>query len=177
VVRNSLASAVLQHHDRARCFPSAWSTRNRQDVPSVDHAIVLDRSGSMTAIPCRARPRFPCRPGRGLRMNVLPAERLFGVIAVEVRCPTVVPLAQARDKGRSRKRSCREAGGGGSTSTTSSGRRPAPSSAHPRTEFKHVILFSRRGDAEEKSAGERGDGARTGSSRPRQRMLSSKITT
>lgn len=160
-------------------LPVRMEHQDRQDVPSVALLIVLDRSGSMTAVVQGQTKISLADQGAVFAMNVLQPRDYFGVIAVDVRCHTVVPLAQHGNKeSLAPKIMAVNAGGGGIYIYTSLVEAFAQLRDIP-ARIKHVILFSDAADAEEKAAGEMGDGAPgSGSALDlASAMLSSKITT
>jgi hypothetical protein len=117
--------------------------------------------------------------GAVFALNVLQPKDYFGVLAVDVRTHTVAPLAQHGAKEPiAQKIMSVTAGGGGIYIYTSLVEAFAQLRDIP-ARIKHVILFSDAADAEEKNAGEMGDGAQgSGSSLDlASAMLSSKITT
>ncbi len=152
---------------------------DRQDVPSVALLVVLDRSGSMTAMVQGQTKMSLANQGALFALNVLQPKDYFGVLAVDVRAHTVAALQQHPSKGPvEQKILAVTAGGGGIYIYTSLAEsfqllRDIPA------RIKHVILFSDAADAEEKSAGEMGDGTRgtVSSLDLAAAMLSAKITT
>ncbi len=160
-------------------LPVRMEHQDRQDVPSVALLIVLDRSGSMTALVQGQTKMSLANQGAVFALNVLQPRDYFGVLAVDVRSHTVAPLAQHGNKEPiAQKIMTVTAGGGGIYVYTSLAEAFAQLRDVP-ARIKHVILFSDAADAEEKNAGEMGDGsAGSGSSLDlASAMLSSKITT
>lgn len=160
-------------------LPVRMEHQDRQDVPSVALLIVLDRSGSMTALVQGQTKMSLANQGAVFALNVLQPRDYFGVLAVDVRSHTIAPLAQHGNKDPiAQKIMTITAGGGGIYIYTSLAEAFAQLRDIP-ARIKHVILFSDAADAEEKNAGEMGDGAAgTGSSLDlASAMLSSKITT
>lgn len=160
-------------------LPVRMEHQDRQDVPSVALLIVLDRSGSMTALVQGQTKMSLANQGAVFALNVLQPRDYFGVLAVDVRTHAVAPLAQHGNKDPiAQKIMSVTAGGGGIYIYTSLAEAFAQLRDIP-ARIKHVILFSDAADAEEKNAGEMGDGAGgSGSSLDlASAMLSSKITT
>ena len=160
-------------------LPVRMEHADRLDTPSVALLVVLDRSGSMTAQVAGQTKISLANQGAVLAMNVLQPRDFFGVTAVDTRPHVVAPLAQVAAKsGIEQKILSITAGGGGIYIYTSlvdafQQLRDVPA------RIKHVILFSDAADAEEKGAGEMGDGARgVGTSFDlAAAMLAAKITT
>jgi hypothetical protein len=141
--------------------------------------IVLDRSGSMTAQVQGQTKMSLANQCAVLALNVLQPKDYFGVLAVDVRSHTVVPLAQHATKNAEEQKILSiTAGGGGIYIYTSLVEAFAQIRDVP-ARIKHIILFSDTADAEEKVAGEMGDGTRGGGSSLdlASAMLASKITT
>ncbi|MEQ1861822.1 MAG: VWA domain-containing protein [Chthoniobacteraceae bacterium] len=160
-------------------LPVQMEHQDRQDVPSVALLIVLDRSGSMSALVQGQTKMSLANQGAVFALNVLQPRDYFGVLAVDVRAHTVAPLAQHGNKDPiAQKIMSVTAGGGGIYIYTSMVEAFAQLRDMP-ARIKHLILFSDAADAEEKSAGEMGDGAPgSGTSLDlASAMLSSKITT
>ena len=160
-------------------LPVRMEHEDRLDTPSVALLVVLDRSGSMTAQVQGQTKMSLANQGAVLALNVLQPKDYFGVLAVDVRSHTVVPLAQHATKGgEEQKILAVTAGGGGIYIYTSLVEAFGQIRDIP-ARIKHIILFSDAADAEEKSGGEMGDGARGGGSSLdlASAMLASKITT
>ncbi len=160
-------------------LPVRMEHEDRQDLPSVALLIVLDRSGSMAAQVQGQTKMSLADQGAVFALNVLQPKDYFGVLAVDVRAHVVAPLAQHGSKEPiAQKIMTVTAGGGGIYIYTSLVEAFAQLRDIP-ARIKHVILFSDAADAEEKSAGEMGDGAKGGGSSLdlASAMLSSKITT
>jgi Ca-activated chloride channel homolog len=148
-------------------------------LPSVALLIVLDRSGSMTALVQGQTKMSLANQGAVFALNVLQPKDYFGVLAVDVRAHTVAPLAQHGSKEPvAQKIMTVTAGGGGIYIYTSLVEAFAQIRDVP-ARIKHVIVFSDAADAEEKSGGEMGDGAKGGGSSLdlASAMLSAKVTT
>lgn len=160
-------------------LPVRMEHEDRQDLPSVALLIVLDRSGSMTALVQGQTKMSLANQGAVFALNVLQPKDYFGVLAVDVRSHTVAPLAQHGAKEPvAQKIMTVTAGGGGIYIYTSlvdafGQLRDVPA------RIKHVILFSDAADAEEKNGGEMSDGTPGGGSSLdlASAMLSAKITT
>ncbi len=160
-------------------LPVRMEHEDRLDTPSVALLVVLDRSGSMTAQVQGQTKMSLANQGAVLALNVLQPKDFFGVLAVDVRSHTVVPLAQhAAKSSEEQKILSVTAGGGGIYIFTSLVEAFGQIRDIP-ARIKHIILFSDAADAEEKSGGEMGDGARGGGSSLdlASAMLASKITT
>jgi uncharacterized membrane protein len=160
-------------------LPVRMEHEDRQDLPSVALEIVLDRSGSMTALVQGQTKMSLANQGAVFALNVLQPKDYFGVLAVDVRAHTVAPLAQHGSKEPvAQKIMTVTAGGGGIYVYTSLVEAFAQIRDVP-ARIKHVIVFSDAADAEEKSAGEMGDGAKGGGSALdlASAMLSAKVTT
>jgi uncharacterized membrane protein len=160
-------------------LPVRMEHEDRQDLPSVALLIVLDRSGSMTALVQGQTKMSLANQGAVFALNVLQPKDYFGVLAVDVRAHTVAPLAQHGAKEPvAQKIMTVTAGGGGIYIYTSLVEAFAQIRDVP-ARIKHVIVFSDAADAEEKSGGEMGDGAKSGGSALdlASAMLSAKVTT
>ncbi len=160
-------------------LPIRMEHEDRLDTPSVALLVVLDRSGSMTAQVQGQTKMSLANQGAVLALNVLQPKDYFGVLAVDVRSHTVVPLAQHATKSSEEQKILTiTAGGGGIYIYTSLVEAFGQIRDIP-ARIKHIILFSDAADAEEKNGGEMGDGARGGGSSLdlASAMLASKITT
>jgi uncharacterized membrane protein len=141
-------------------LPVRMEHEDRLDTPSVALLVVLDRSGSMTATVGGVTKISLADQGAVLAMNVLQPRDYFGVTAVDTRPHVVMPLQQVAAKGNIEQKILSiNAGGGGIYIYTSlvdafQQLRDVPA------RIKHLILFSDAADAEEKNAGEMGDGAK-----------------
>jgi uncharacterized membrane protein len=160
-------------------LPVRMEHEDRRDIPSLALLVVLDRSGSMSAIAQGQTKISLANQGAVMAFKVLQPKDFFGVLAVDVRSHVVAPLQQHLAKGPVEQKILSvTAGGGGIYIYTSLAEcfqllRDTPA------RIKHVILFSDAADAEEKTAGEMSDGTRTGGSALdlASAMLSAKITT
>ncbi|MDQ3624571.1 MAG: VWA domain-containing protein, partial [Verrucomicrobiota bacterium] len=160
-------------------LPVRMEHEDRQETPGVALLVVLDRSGSMTAQVQGQTKMSLANQGAVLALNVLQPKDYFGVTAVDTRVHVVAPLAQHGTKGPIEQKIMNITAGGGGiyiyTSLADSFERLRDLPAR----IKHVILFSDSADAEEKTGGEMGDGARAGGSSLdlASAMLAAKITT
>ena len=160
-------------------LPVRMEHEDRRDIPSLALLVVLDRSGSMSAIAQGQTKISLANQGAVMAFKVLQPKDFFGVLAVDVRSHVVAPLQQHLAKGPVEQKILSvTAGGGGIYIYTSLAEcfqllRDTPA------KIKHVILFSDAADAEEKAAGEMSDGTRTGGSALdlASAMFSAKITT
>ncbi len=160
-------------------LPVRMEHDDRQDTPTVAMLVVLDRSGSMTAMAAGQTKISLADQGAVFAMNALQPKDYFGVVAVDTRPHTVLPLQQITAKGAAEQKILSiNAGGGGIYIYTSlveafQQLRDIPA------RVKHLLLFSDAADAEEKAAGEMGDGARGGGNALdlAAAMLAAKITT
>ena len=160
-------------------LPVRMEHEDRQDVPSVAVLVILDRSGSMTAMVAGQTKISLADQGAVFAMNALQPKDYFGVTAVDVRPHVIVPLQQLTSKAAAEQKILSiNAGGGGIYIYTS-----LAEAFHQLREIparvKHLILFSDAADAEEKSAGEMSDGAKNGGNSfdLAAAMLAAKITT
>lgn len=133
---------------------------DRQETPTVALLVVLDRSGSMTATVGGQTKISLADQGATLALNVLGPRDVFGLTAVDTVVHSVVPLARVGEMARGavgERIGAINAGGGGIyvyTSLVDAFRVLREANA----KIKHCILFSDAADAEEKAAGEMGDG-------------------
>lgn len=160
-------------------LPVRMEHEDRQDTPSVALLVVLDRSGSMTAQVQGQTKMSLANQGAVFAMNALQPKDFFGVLAVDTRAHTVAPLAQLSAKGTAEQKIMSVTAGGGGIYIYTSLAEAFQSLRDVQARIKHVILFSDAADAEEKIAGEMGDGTRAGGSSLdlASAMLSAKITT
>jgi len=160
-------------------LPVRMEHEDRQDVPSVAVLVILDRSGSMTATVAGQTKISLADQGAVFAMNALQAKDYFGVTAVDTRPHVIVPLQQLSAKAAAEQKILSiNAGGGGIYIYTSLAEAFQQLREIP-ARVKHLILFSDAADAEEKTAGEMGDGSPgTGHSFDlAAAMLAAKITT
>lgn len=160
-------------------LPVRMEHDDRQDTPTVAMLVILDRSGSMTAMVAGQTKMSLADQGAVFAMNALQPKDYFGVTAVDTRPHVVVPLSQITTKGAAEQKILSiTAGGGGIYIYTSLGE-AFQQLRDVQARVKHLLLFSDAADAEEKVAGEMGDSARTGGSSfdLASAMLAAKITT
>jgi len=141
-------------------LPVRMEHDHRQDLPSVALLIVLDRSGSMSAMVQGQTKMALANQGAALALNVLQPRDYFGVLAVDIRCHTVAPLQQHSSKAPVEQKILSVTAGGGGIYIYTSLAEAFQLLRDVPARIKHVILFSDAADAEEKAAGEMGDGAR-----------------
>jgi uncharacterized membrane protein len=160
-------------------LPVRMEHEDRLDTPSVALLVVLDRSGSMTAMVQGQTKMSLANQGAVLALKVLQPKDYFGVLAVDVRSHTVVPLAQHATKSAEEQKILTVTAGGGGIYIYTSLVDAFGQIRDIPARIKHIILFSDAADAEEKNGGEMGDGARGGGSSLdlASAMLASKITT
>lgn len=160
-------------------LPVRMEHQDRQDTPSVALLVILDRSGSMTAQVQGQTKMSLANQGAVFAMNALQPKDYFGVMAVDTRAHTVTPLAQLSGKSAAEQKIMSITAGGGGIYVYTSLAEAFQVLRDVQARIKHVILFSDAADAEEKIAGEMGDGARSGGSSLdlASAMLSAKITT
>ena len=141
-------------------LPVRMEHSDREELPTVALLVVLDRSGSMSALVAGQTKMSLANQGAALALNVLGPRDYFGVLAVDTRAHVVAALARHGAKEPvAQKILSITAGGGGIyiyTSLAESFQALRDTSAR----IKHVILFSDAADAEEKNAGEQQDGAK-----------------
>lgn len=160
-------------------LPVRMEHEDRQDTPVVALLVVLDRSGSMTAIVQGQTKMSLANQGAVFAMQALQARDYFGVLAVDTRAHTVAPLAPISAKEAQEQKIMSITAGGGGIYVYTSLAEAFPLLRDSPARVKHLILFSDAADAEEKNAGEMGDGATAGGSSLdlASAMLSAKITT
>lgn len=160
-------------------LPVRMEHEDRLDVPSVALLVVLDRSGSMTAQVQGQTKISLADQGAVFAMNALQPRDFYGVLAVDTRAHNVVPLAQLAGRQAAEQKIMQITAGGGGIYIYTSLAEAFQVLRDVNARIKHVILFSDAADAEEKVAGEMGDGARTGGSSLDlvAAMVSAKITT
>ncbi|MEA3207728.1 MAG: hypothetical protein QOE70_785 [Chthoniobacter sp.] len=141
-------------------LPVRMEHQDRLDTPSVALLVVLDRSGSMTAQVGGQTKMSLANQGAVFAMNVLQPKDYFGVTAVDTRPHIVAPLGQIAAKGGIEQRILSVTAGGGGIYIYTSLVDAFQQLRDIPARIKHVILFSDAADAEEKAAGEMGDGAR-----------------
>ncbi len=160
-------------------LPVRMEHEDRQDVPSVAVLVILDRSGSMTATVAGQTKMSLADQGAVFAMNALQPKDYFGVTAVDVRPHVVLPIQQVTAKGAAEQKIMSITAGGGGIYIYTSLAEAFQQLREIPARVKHLILFSDSADAEEKSAGEMGDGARGGGTSfdLAAAMLAAKITT
>ena len=176
---NSFGTGGYYRTPIEQMLPVRMEHEDRQDVPSVAVLVILDRSGSMTAMVAGQTKISLADQGAVFAMNALQPKDYFGVTAVDVRPHVVVPLQQMNAKAAAEQKILTiNAGGGGIYIYTSLAEAFQQLREIP-ARVKHLILFSDAADAEEKSAGEMSDGAKgAGNSFDlAAAMLAAKITT
>ncbi len=176
---NSFGTGGYYRTPIEQMLPVRMEHEDRQDVPSVAVLVILDRSGSMTAMVAGQTKISLADQGAVFAMNALQPKDYFGVTAVDVRPHVIVPLQQMNAKAAAEQKILSiNAGGGGIYIYTSLAEAFQQLREIP-ARVKHLILFSDAADAEEKSAGEMSDGAKgAGNSFDlAAAMLAAKITT
>jgi Ca-activated chloride channel family protein len=142
----------------ATLLPVRIEREEREETPVVALLVILDRSGSMSA-PAGGQTKMAlANEGAALALEVLQGKDLFGVFAVDTRVQDVVPLGRVSDReGAARSIAGITAGGGGIYIYTSLAE-ALPRLRDAEARIKHIILFSDAADAEEKNAGQLGEG-------------------
>jgi uncharacterized membrane protein len=160
-------------------LPVRMEHEDRLDTPTVAMLVVLDRSGSMTATTAGQTKISLADQGAVFAMNALQPKDYFGVVAVDTKPHTVVPLSPISAKGAAEQKIMSiNAGGGGIYIYTSMVEAFQQLREVP-ARVKHLLLFSDAADAEEKAAGEMSDGIQTGGNSLdlASAMLAARITT
>ena len=160
-------------------LPVRMEHEDRQDVPSVAVLVILDRSGSMTAMVAGQTKMSLADQGAVFAMNALQPKDYFGVTAVDVRPHVIMPIQQLTAKGAAEQKILSITAGGGGIYIYTSLAEAFQQLREIPARVKHLILFSDAADAEEKVAGEMSDGAKgVGTSFDlAAAMLAAKITT
>jgi Ca-activated chloride channel homolog len=140
-------------------LPVRMEHNDRQELPTVALMIVLDRSGSMTAMVAGQTKMALANQGAALALNVLSPRDYFGVLAVDTRAHVVAPLARHGAKEPIAQKVLSVTAGGGGIYVYTSLAESLQAMRDVNARIKHVILFSDAADAEEKNAGEQVDGA------------------
>lgn len=159
-------------------LPVRIEREEREETPVVALLVILDRSGSMSA-PVGGQTKMDlANEGAVLAMEVLQPRDLFGLFAVDTRVQDVVPLDRIADKAAAARRIAGITAGGGGVYIYTSLAEALPRLRDAQARIKHIILFSDAADAEEKSAGDNGDGTLAGGSSLdlAAAMLASRIT-
>ena len=176
---NSFGTGGYYRTPIEQMLPVRMEHEDRQDVPSVAVLVILDRSGSMTAMVAGQTKISLADQGAVFAMNALQPKDYFGVTAVDTRPHVIVPLQQLSAKAAAEQKILTiNAGGGGIYIYTSLAEAFQQLREIP-ARVKHLILFSDAADAEEKTAGEMSDGAKGAghSFDLAAAMLAAKITT
>ncbi|WP_042725499.1 VWA domain-containing protein [Chthoniobacter flavus] len=160
-------------------LPVRMEHDDRLDTPTVAMLVVLDRSGSMTAAVAGQTKISLADQGAVFAMNALQPKDYFGVVAVDTKPHTVVPLAPISAKGAAEQKILSITAGGGGIYIYTSMVEAFQQLRDIPARVKHLLLFSDAADAEEKAAGEMSDGIRTGGNSLdlASAMLAAKITT
>jgi len=160
-------------------LPVRMEHQDRLDTPSVAMLVVLDRSGSMTAMVAGQTKMSLADQGAVFAMNALQPKDYFGVTAVDIRPHIVVPMQQLTSKGAAEQKITSITAGGGGIYIYTSLVDAFQQLRDIEARVKHLILFSDAADAEEKFAGEMGDATKSGghSFDIASAMLAAKITT
>lgn len=160
-------------------LPVRMEHADRVETPTVAMLIVLDRSGSMAA-PVQGQTKMSLADqGAVYALNVLGPKDLLGVMAVDTRVHTIVPLARPENKAALEAKIMSITAGGGGIYIYTSLVEAFQQLRDVNAKIKHVLLFSDAADAEEKAAGDMADGARGGGTALdiATAMLANKITT
>jgi Ca-activated chloride channel family protein len=160
-------------------LPVRMEHDDRQDTPTVAMLVILDRSGSMTAMVAGQTKMSLADQGAVFAMNALQPKDYFGVTAVDIRPHTIVPLSQITAKAAAEQKILSITAGGGGIYIYTSLAEAFQQLRDVPARVKHLLLFSDAADAEEKVAGEMGDSTRTGGTSfdLAAAMLAAKITT
>lgn len=160
-------------------LPVRMEHEDRQDTPTVAMLVILDRSGSMTAMVAGQTKMSLADQGAVYAMNALQPKDYFGVTAVDIRPHVVLPLQQIASKAAAEQKILSITAGGGGIYIYTSLAEAFQQLRDIPARVKHLLLFSDAADAEEKVAGEMGDGIRSGGSSfdLAAAMLAAKITT
>lgn len=138
----------------APILPVQMERQEREETPVVALLVILDRSGSMTAMAGGQQKIALANEGAVLALDVLQAKDLFGVFAVDTRVQEVVPLGKIGDRQAAARRIAGITAGGGGIYIYTSLAEAFPRLRDAQAKIKHIILFSDAADAEEKKAGE-----------------------
>ncbi|MEI9895588.1 MAG: VWA domain-containing protein [Chthoniobacter sp.] len=142
-------------------LPVRMEHDDRLDTPTVAMLVVLDRSGSMTATVAGQTKISLADQGAVFAMNALQPKDYFGVVAVDTKPHTVVPLAPITAKGAAEQKILSITAGGGGIYIYTSMVEAFQQLRDIPARVKHLLLFSDAADAEEKAAGEMSDGIHT----------------
>ncbi len=142
----------------ATMLPVRIEREEREETPVVALLVILDRSGSMSA-PAGGQTKMAlANEGAALALEVLQGKDLFGVFAVDTRVQDVVPLGRVTDREAAARSIAGITSGGGGIYIYTSLAEALPRLRQAEAKIKHIILFSDAADAEEKSAGQIGEG-------------------
>ncbi len=160
-------------------LPVRMEHDDRLDTPTVAMLVVLDRSGSMTATTAGQTKISLADQGAVFAMNALQPKDYFGVVAVDTKPHTVVPLAPITARSAAEQKILSITAGGGGIYIYTSMVEAFQQLRDVPARVKHLLLFSDAADAEEKAAGEMSDGIQTGGNSLdlASAMLAAKITT
>jgi Ca-activated chloride channel family protein len=161
---NSFGTGGYYRTPIEQMLPVRMEHEDRLDTPSVALLVILDRSGSMTAQVQGQTKMSLADQGAVFAMNALQPKDYFGLLAVDTRAHTVVPLSQLTTRQAAEQKIMTITAGGGGIYVYTSLAEAFQILRDASARIKHVILFSDAADAEEKVAGEMGDGARSGGS-------------
>ncbi len=148
----------------AAMLPVRIERQEREETPVAALLVILDRSGSMTAMAGGQTKISLANEGASLALEVLQPRDLFGVFAVDTRVQQVVPLAPATDKTAAARKIAGITAGGGGIYVYTSLAEGFPVLRDAQAKIKHIILFADAADAEEKSAGGEGNPSAGGGS-------------
>ena len=148
----------------AAMLPVRIERQEREETPVAALLVILDRSGSMSAMAGGQTKMSLANEGASLALEVLQSRDLFGVFAVDTRVQQVVPLAPATDKTAAARRIAGITSGGGGIYVYTSLAEGFPVLRDAQAKIKHIILFADAADAEEKSAGGEGNPSTGGGS-------------
>ena len=140
-------------------LPVRMEHDDRQQTPSVALLVVLDRSGSMAAQVQGKTKISLADQGAVLAMNVLKDNDYFGVFAVDTKVHEVVTLARLQERQQIQQRILGIDSAGGGIYIFTSLVAASRALREVNAQIKHLILFSDAADAEEKFAGEMGEGS------------------
>jgi Ca-activated chloride channel homolog len=160
-------------------LPVRMEHDDRQETPSVALLVILDRSGSMAAQVQGKTKITLANQGAVLALDVLKENDYFGVYAVDTKVHQIVPLGRVQDRQNVQQQILGIESAGGGIYIYTSLLEASKAMRDINAQIKHVILFSDSADAEEKFAGEMGDGAEgSGSALDlASMMLTSRVTT
>ncbi len=146
-------------------LPVRMEHEDRRETPVVALLVVLDRSGSMAAQTASGQTKMSlANQGAVLAMNVLKPRDLFGLFAVDTRVHRVADLTPSGERRALEERILGVAPAGGGIYIHTALAEAAQALRGADARIKHVILFSDAADAEEKAAGDTGDGSDGGGS-------------